>query len=124
MTIRPIGTLSQKIHCQATPSAIAPPTTGPAMSASPVRPLKMPSAFARSCGGNVALRSAIASGTTSAPPTPCAARAAISHSIVGASAHAADAATKSPRPTANIRRRPRRSPSAAPVISSTAKLRT
>ena len=39
----------------------------------------------------------------------------------GASAEAADAATNSPRPTANMLRRPKRSPSAAPVTSKTAK---
>ena len=32
----PIGTLSQKIHSQAMPSVIAPPTTGPLATASPV----------------------------------------------------------------------------------------
>ena len=124
MTIRPIGTLSQKIHCQSTPSAIAPPTTGPAMRASPVSATEDAERLRALSGGNAALSSAIASGTTSAAPTPCMARAAISQPIVGASAHAADAATNSPRPAANMRRRPKRSPSAAPVISSTAKLRT
>ncbi len=39
-----------------------------------------------------------------------------------ASAQAADAAANRPNPAANIRRRPYRSPRAAPVINSTAKL--
>ncbi len=123
MVIRPIGTLSQKIHCQVMPSAMAPPTTGPLTRASPVTPLKSPRAFPRSSRGNATLSSAIASGITSAAPAPWTARAAISQPMVGASAHAADAAVNSPRPATNIRRRPKRSPSAAPVISSTAKLR-
>ncbi len=59
----------------------------------------------------------------SAAPAPWTARAAISQPTLGASAHAADAAEKIASPAANIRRRPNRSPSAAPLISSTAKLR-
>ena len=86
-------------------------------------PLKSPSARPRCSGGNAALSSASASGITNAAPTPCTARAAISQPMLGASAHAADAATNSPRPATNMRRRPKRSPSAAAVISSTAKLR-
>ena len=34
----PIGTLSQKIQCQSRPSVTAPPTSGPAATASPARP--------------------------------------------------------------------------------------
>ena len=63
-------------------------------------------------------------GLFTAAPAPCTARAAISQPMPGASAHAADAAVNRPMPAANIRRRPNRSPSAAPVISSTARLRT
>ena len=66
----PSGTLIQNIHCQARPSAIAPPATGPAMRARPVTPLKIPSAFPRVSRGNAAPNSAIASGITSAPPAP------------------------------------------------------
>ena len=51
---------------------------------------------------------------------PWNARAAISASIDGASAARADAPVKMPTPIPNIRLRPKRSPSAAPVISSTA----
>ena len=60
---------------------------------------------------------------TSAAPAPWTARAAISQPTSGASAQAAEASAKSASPAANIRRRPNRSPSAAAVISSTAKLR-
>ena len=59
MATRPIGMLIQKIHRHARPPATAPPTTGPAISASPVRPLKVPSALLRSCGGKAALNSAM-----------------------------------------------------------------
>ena len=63
------------------------------------------------------------SGVTIAAPNPCNARAAISASIDGARAARADAPVKMPSPIPNIRLRPKRSPSAAPVISSTAKAR-
>ena len=85
-------------------------------------PLKIPSARARSFAGYAALRSVSPSGITSAAPAPWMARAAISEPTFGASAQAAEASEKSPSPAANSRRRPNRSPSAAPVISSTAKL--
>jgi len=60
---------------------------------------------------------------TIAAPAPCTDRAAISVPVPGASAHAADASENTDNPTTNTRRRPNRSPSAAPVISRTAKLR-
>ena len=77
----------------------------------------------RFSAGTAALSKVSDSGTTIAPPAPCTARAAISAPMLGASAAAADATVNSVRPTRNIRRRPKRSPSAAPVRSSTAKVR-
>jgi hypothetical protein len=118
-----IGTFSQKIHSQASPSVTAPPTSGPPTTASPVTPVKSPIARPSRSRGYAAVSSAIASGITSAAPAPCTARAAISHSIPGATAHAADASVNSTRPATNSRLRPYRSPSAAPVSSSTARLR-
>ena len=97
---RPIGTLSQKIHSQARPSTTAPPTSGPSATDTPVTALKMPIAAPRFSGGNAALSSASPSGSTSAAPTPCAARAAISQPTPGASAHRTDAAVNTPMPTA------------------------
>ena len=102
------------------PCATAPPTTGPAATASPVTAVKMPMAQARRCGGNPADSSANASGRTSAPPAPCTALAAIRAPALGASAHAAEAAVNNPRPAASMRRCPSRSPRAAPGSSSTA----
>ncbi len=115
--------MSQKIHCHAIPSVIAPPTSGPAATARPVTEKKIPSAQPRRPGGKAALTRAKASVTIRAAPAPCTTRAAISHPTEGASAQAAEASANSPRPAANIRRRPYRSPSAAAVISSAAKLR-
>src|SRR6266540_1625946 len=84
----------------------------------------MPVAQPRRSGGNAAFIRASASGMTKAAPAPWNVRAAMSTSTDGASAHAAEATVNSPSPAAKTRRRPYRSPRAAPVISSTAKQRT
>jgi hypothetical protein len=57
-----------------------------------------------------------------AAPAPWIARALISQVTSVASAHAAEPAANSSRPIASSRRRPKRSPRAAAVISRTAKL--
>jgi hypothetical protein len=64
--------------------------------------------------------SVMLSGMTIAAPAPCTARAAISTPMLGASAAAALDRVNTLIPTANIRRRPYRSPRAAPVSISTA----
>ena len=79
MASAPTGTLIQKIHCQARPSVTAPPIIGPPSTARPVRPLKMPIAQPRRSGGKAAPSRPIASGITTAAPTPWKVRAAISH---------------------------------------------
>ncbi len=116
----PIGTLIQKIQCQEMPSTIAPPITGPAATASPEMPDQMPMANPRLPGGKASARRVRDSGSTGAAPRPCSARKKMSHSMLGASAQPADARAKMTRPTAKTRRRPNRSPRAAPVSSSTA----
>ena len=85
-------------------------------------PDQAPSASPRFSGGNAVESSVSVSGVTIAAPAPCSARAAISAPVVGASAAAADAKVKRARPMTNMRRRPNRSPSAAPVNSRTAKV--
>ena len=97
---RPIGTLSQKIHCHARPSTTAPPTSGPLATASPVIALKIPIAVPRRSAGKAALNSASPSGMISAAPAPWTARAAISQPASGASAQTADAVANSPSPVA------------------------
>ena len=118
----PIGTLSQKIQCHEMPETTAPPTSGPIATARPLMPPHAPSARPRRSGGTAAERIVSVSGITIAPPSPCTARAASSAAIDGASAAAAEASVKMPSPIANMRRRPKRSPSAAPVRRSTAKV--
>jgi hypothetical protein len=45
-------------------------------------------------------------GIISAPPLPCAARAAMSHPMPGAAGHNTEATANQPRPARNIRRHP------------------
>ena len=116
----PIGTLSQKIQCHETPPTIAPPTSGPIAIARPPIPPQMPSARPRRSGATAAERIVSVSGAMIAPPTPCTARAMSSALAEVESAANADAPVKSRRPNVNSRRRPNRSPSAAPVSRSTA----
>ena len=99
----------------------APPTSGPSATPRPLTPDQTPSATPRRSAGNASLSSVSVSGATMAAPAPWTARAAISAPVLGASAAAAEATVNTPRPRTNMRRRPKRSPKAAPVISSTAK---
>ncbi len=116
----PKGTFSQKIHCHEMPCTTAPPTSGPIATARPPIAPHAPSAAPRRSAGTAALRIVSVSGVRIAPPTPCAARATISASTDGASAAAAEATVKIAIPIVNSRRRPNRSPRAAPVRRSTA----
>ena len=83
-------------------------------------PDQAPIARPRFSAGNAVESRVSVSGVTIAAPAPCSARAAINAPVVGASAASAEATVKMPRPITNMRRRPKRSPSAAPVSSSTA----
>ena len=115
-----MGTLTQKIHCHEKPSTIAPPMTGPRATAMPATPLQMPKAIPRRAGDTAAESMVSVSGVTMAPPTPCSALATISMPMFGATAAKAEPTVKTPRPMMNMRLRPYRSPSAAPVSSRTA----
>ena len=74
--------------------------------ATPPRPDHAPIAAERSSGANEACRIARLPGVSSAPPTPCRARAAISVPAFGASPHSKDASANQTMPIANTRRRP------------------
>ena len=118
----PIGTFSQKTQCHENPSTTAPPTSGPKATARPLIPPHAPSARPRRSAGTATARIVSVSGITIAPPSPCSARAASRAPIVGARAAAAEETVKMARPIASSLRRPKRSPSAAPVSRSTAKV--
>jgi hypothetical protein len=116
-----MGTLIQKIQCQLIPWTTAPPTTGPAATARPVIPPHKPMAMPRFSTGKAALIRVRVRGITMAAPAPCSPRAAMRVPTLGATAAAAEAAVKTARPRQNMRLRPNRSPSAAPVSSRQAK---
>ena len=73
---------------------IAPPTSGPMATREAADADQMPSASPRFSAGNASLSSVSVSGATIAPPRPWIARAAISASVEGASAAAAEAPVK------------------------------
>ena len=99
---------------------MAPPTSGPIAIARPAIPPHAPRATARRSGGMAADRMVRVNGVTIAAPTPWMARARIRISVVGARAARAEPPMKMPIPMMNTRWRPKRSPSAAPVMSRTA----
>ena len=113
----PMGTFSQKIQCQLIPPAIAPPMTGPTATARPAMPPHSPIATPRFWAGKASLINVSVKGVTIAAPAPCTTRAPISALTLGESADATEPTVKIAMPIANIRRLPKRSPSAAPVRS-------
>ena len=116
----PIGTFSQKIHFHEIPCTIAPPTTGPRAIAMPPTAPQAPSARPRRSAGTAAERIVSVSGVTMAAPIPWTIRARINAVVPGDRAAAAEPSVKTARPTMSMRRRPKRSPSVAPVSSRTA----
>lgn len=95
---------------------------GPEATASPLTAPQIPYAIPRLAAGTAAVSRVRVSGIMIAAPTPWTARAAISESMPGAMAAAAEAPVNTLRPTRKSLRRPNRSPSAAPNISRTAKV--
>src|SRR6202167_6288784 len=91
-----------------------PPTNGPIAVATPPRPDQAPMALPRSSFLNDASRIARLPGVSSAPPTPCSARAAISSATLGARPAASDARANQTVPMANTLRRPLLSPRVPP----------
>ena len=100
------GRLMKKISRQDTASISHPPRNGPIAVATPPSPDHAPMAAIRSSSANEACRMARLPGVSSAPPTPCRARAAISTSTVGATPHSSDAAANQTMPMTNTFRRP------------------
>src|SRR3954447_4222138 len=90
----------------------------------PDTPAHRPSAFARSCGGNVTVMIDSVPGISSAPPTPCSARNTISCWGELARPHANENRVNTASPPRNIRLRPYRSPRMPPVSSSEANAST
>src|SRR5262245_2229738 len=117
-TAAEIGRLIPKISRHDAAWMSHPPRNGPMAVATPPRPDQAPIAFPRSLGANDASRIARLPGVSSAAPTPCSARAAISTGAVGARPHSREAMANHTTPMTNTRRRPYRSPRDPPSSSS------
>ena len=102
-------------HRQDPIASSSPPASGPSTPAIAPQAVQLPIAAPRSDSGNVFTITASELGTSSAPATPWTARAATSVPIVGATAHAREAAPKPDTPNAKIRRSPYTSPSDPPT---------
>ncbi len=115
----PSGTLIRKIQPQCKCWLMRPPIAGPsARPSAPIAP-EMPIAVVRSRASvNVATMIASAEGMTSAAPSPCAARAAISTPALPARPAAREESVKMTRPARNIRRLPKTSATRPPTSSS------
>ena len=86
---------------------MTPPIAGPSARPSAPIPPEMPIAVVRSRASvNVAAMIASPAGITSAAPSPCTARAAISRPALPARPAASDESVKMTRPARNIRRLP------------------
>ena len=108
-TSTPSGRFTRKTQRQSANSASRPPSGGPDAAASAAAAPHVPTAAARRPTGYSGRISASETGTVTAAPAPCTTRAATSASQLGATAHAADAATNSAIPPRKTRLRPRRS---------------
>ena len=100
------GRLMKNTSRQDTASISHPPRNGPIAVATPPSPDHAPMAAIRSSSANEACRMARLPGVSSAPPTPCRARAAISTSTFGATPHSSDASANHTTPITNTFRRP------------------
>jgi hypothetical protein len=121
MANAPSGTLTRNVGRQARPNtskvSMRPQISWSATAAKPATVPKMPSTRVRASPGKVTCTIASTCGYSSAPPTPCNARAAIKTPLDGASPHAADAALNRASPSTNMRLRPNRAPRQPPVTS-------
>ena len=120
-----MGTLTQKIQFQATPSTMAPPTSGPmAMAMPPTAPQAPRATPRRSATARRRSAASSVSGVTMAAPMPCAMRPTSNISTLVDMAAKADAAEKMAyADDEHAACRPKRSPSAAPVSRNTANVR-
>ena len=109
------GRLIRKIQRHDAESTSWPPTTGPSTVPMPPHAVQAPTACPRSDSEKVRTITASAAGVSSAPESPCSARAATSASIVGAIAHSTEVTPNPITPATNTRRSPITSPSEPPI---------
>ena len=96
----------RKTSRQLTASTSTPPRNGPIRPAIPASDDHSPMRRARSAGRNEDWISARLPGVSSAPPTPCSARAATSCPAFWASPQSSEAAANQTTPMTKTRRRP------------------
>ena len=106
----------KKIHRHPSPVVRMPPASGPIATAAPIVAPQIPNAVPRSRPWNSCERRASEVANMMAPPTPCAARAAMRNPAVFAIPQRNEVTVKKPRPTTNTRLRPSRSAS-EPAVS-------
>src|SRR6516164_4541316 len=98
-TATAIGRLMKNTSRQDTALISHPPRNGPMAVATPPKPDHAPIAAERSSWAKDACNMDRLPGVSSAPPTPCRARAAISTPAVGASPHSSEATANQTMPT-------------------------
>ena len=110
-----ITRLTYRHHRHESTCVRIPPSSSPTAPAPPATAPKIPNAFGQSSvPANVTVRSDSAAGASSAPNTPCVARAATSRPNDCASPPTADAAENPTNPAINAHLRPNRSPTLPP----------
>ena len=95
----PIGTLTKKIHCQPSPSTSTPPASGPTRVATPAVAPHTLIATPRRSAGKIRVIVDSVCGVSSAAPTPCNTRAAMSMPMVSERPHHSEAAVNTARPS-------------------------
>ncbi len=104
-TAAPIGTLTRKIQCQLSRSVRIPPRRTPRLPPPAATNPNTPIAFVRSAGStNSDIISESDTAETTAPPSPCTTRAAMSIASLDASPQVSDASENSVIPAMNSRR--------------------
>ncbi|GAA2770437.1 hypothetical protein GCM10020219_044000 [Nonomuraea dietziae] len=114
MTTSPTGTLTKNAHSQPGPAVSSPPTSTP--TAAPVPPIaaQTASALVRRSPWKAVVMVASAAGDSSAAPTPCSARPAMSVAPSGARPHSSEASVNRASPPSSTRRAPKASVSRPP----------
>src|SRR6266581_263990 len=119
--ITPTGRLTKKIQCQFSAWVRIPPASSPTAAPAEATKANTPIAWACSRGpGNMVTIMPRITAEVSAPPVPCANRAAMSISWFTANPQTSEAAVNTASPVRNTSRRPARSPSRPASSSSPA----
>ncbi|MNP11813.1 hypothetical protein D3C76_1040190 [compost metagenome] len=105
--LKPVS--ARKIDCQPVVLTSKPPSIGARIGANPITSINCEKTFAEPTASHLSLTTALEITIPAQPPSAWMNRAPISHSRLGAYAHANEAAVNSPTPISNGMRRPNRS---------------